>query len=47
MKAEKLFQLEDKWLKLPGLYIMWTFLYVANLYVLLSIIYVEFTMKGL
>ena len=36
MKAEKLFQLEDKWLKLPGLYTVWTILYIANLYVLLS-----------
>ena len=34
MKAEKLFQLEDKWLKLPGLYTMWTILYIANIAVL-------------
>ena len=34
MKAEKLFQLEDKWMKLPGLYTMWTILYIADLCVL-------------
>ena len=34
--SDKLFCLEDKVMKLPGLYAMWTVLYVANFIVLLS-----------
>ncbi len=34
--SEKLFFLEDKIMKLPGLYTMWTVLYIANFIVLLS-----------
>lgn len=30
MEAQKLFYLEDKIMKLPGLYLMWTILFVAN-----------------
>ena len=30
MEAQKLFYLEDKLMKLPGLYLMWTLLFVAN-----------------
>lgn len=30
MEAQKLFYLEDKLMKLPGLYLMWTILFVAN-----------------
>jgi hypothetical protein len=35
MEAQKLFYLEDKIMKLPGLYLMWTILFVANFIVLL------------
>jgi hypothetical protein len=35
MEAQKLFYLEDKIMKLPGLYLMWTILFVANFVVLL------------
>jgi hypothetical protein len=34
--SDKLFCLEDKVMKLPGLYAMWTVLYIANFIVLLS-----------
>ncbi|VVU94470.1 hypothetical protein CPAV1605_192 [seawater metagenome] len=34
--SEKLFILEDKIMKLPGLYAMWSVLYIANFVVLLS-----------
>lgn len=30
MEAQKLFYLEDKIMRLPGLYLMWTILFVAN-----------------
>ena len=30
MEAQKLFYLEDKLMKLPGLYLLWTILFVAN-----------------
>lgn len=30
MEAQKLFYLEDKIMKLPGLYLMWTIIFVAN-----------------
>lgn len=36
VKAETLFALEDKFMKQPGLYLMWTVLFIANLIALVS-----------
>ena len=35
MAFHHLFQLEDKIMRLPGLYLMWTILYISNLTALL------------